>query len=277
MAANVTIGDSRWVCVGAESIKDGCVKTRASCGPCGRCDAHSQVPDLKHHDYVGKALPEDGGLASLARRSTGDLVRSMLETLKDAGAGGLGVRMTRHFLQGSQVALFHTFGSTLSDQARSTRSYKSGRAEILRELRKKLRPQFRAGRATYDFELPGVPWIEFNAFWHCFLPFSSTRPLGAVIGGTKGTKVFVRRLSVVPRNTLRFMLRVELCDHFGVDESDCYCDGLRAFWLLQHARPGPQKPFVNIVIVEEPVTIDCSPPMTRAERLRLLWHPSLRR
>jgi len=81
---------------------------------------------------------------------------------------------------------------------------------------------------------------------------SATRTLSAVIGGAKGNKYFIRNLEYDVLNIgYKLDLRVEICDHFGVDESDLYSPGLCAFWMLQHAIPGVQSPFVNVVRIDE--------------------------
>lgn len=265
MARTVHLNNSTWLCIGAESIAGGCVSgSGAGCSPRTVCPANARVADLRHHDYMNRPPPRFGSrgdalMSHMVGLSSAELQKTFREELRNMGAGAVGVEMVDHFMKGTGQYVLHRPGSPLVQQASSTSSFQSGKGKILAFLQKKLAPQFGAGRQDYDFELPEVPWIEWSTLWH-ILPGSSTKALGAAVGGTKGTKVFARNVYERPDRTLRLDLRIEICDHFGVDETDVYTIGLCAFWLLQHARQGPQKPFVNLLVLEETTTIRCPTP-----------------
>jgi hypothetical protein len=262
MARTVHVNNSTWLCIGAESIAGGCAAQGvAGCSPRTICPANARAADLRRHDYLNKPPPRfghpgDGLMPHMVGLSYAELEKVFRDELRNMGAGAIGAQMVNRFMTGGGQYVLHRPGSPLVQQASSTSSFQSGKRKILECLQKKVAPQFGAGRQSYDFELPEVPWIEWSTLWH-ILPGSSTKALGAAVGGTKGIKVFARNLYERPDRTLRLDLRIEICDHFGVDETDAYSVGLCAFWLLQHARPGSQRPFVNLLVLEETTTIRC--------------------
>jgi hypothetical protein len=90
-----------------------------------------------------------------------------------------------------------------------------------------------------------IPMISYD--------LTSNPALFTAIGGTQGIELYIKDCSLdLETREYSFTLRVEICDDFGVDESDLDAPGLIAMWILQHRRP-THAPFVNEVIVEETV------------------------
>jgi hypothetical protein len=101
---------------------------------------------------------------------------------------------------------------------------------------------------------PGLPGLNFSIF------AGDGLQLNAVLGGTQGLEVFIRNFLVPPGGrTFTATLRFEICDDFGVDDTDLDpttghgSPGLFSFWVLQHERAG-QQPFVNFVEVDVPIS-----------------------
>lgn len=111
-------------------------------------------------------------------------------------------------------------------------------------------------RYTFYFHSPDFGWPTFGdalvttISW-IFHYQDSGAPLRCVIGGISGWKIFARNLIVHSARRVTLQLRFEICDHFGADNSDHYESGIICLWLLQHAKPGPQRPFCNLIAVEE--------------------------
>lgn len=276
---NVRPGDPAWVCIGYTCIAHGCVTNCLSCSPLDHCrpssDPRHQPEDMRYGDYVGpgRFVPQAFAVTREATMNATDLEQILRRDLH-ALAGTFGTRAVDTFMRGAVTCHVHDTGSAFSTQARGTDTFQSARTDILTLIRRRLAPQAGACRATYQCEVEHrhMPWVTFPA-WRSLVGgagvvrgtigrLTETRfPLGAVLGDTKGIKVFLRNLQVGPSRTqpgsttFQFDLRIEVCDHFGADNGDHYTEGLRALWLLQHARPGPQRPFVNVIVTEERASI----------------------
>lgn len=263
MACMVPTGGSQWVCIGAQSIRGGCATQGANaCRPGGGCGPRARAPDLLHHDYVNRTLPARVIAYDRLLAATQPVVHALLNTntglefqlraeLRAAGGGTVGDRMVTRFMQGTGGTLVHGTGSPLAGMASISAHFTPAVTQSLGEVKARLATQTAGPRIQFDLEMRTVPWLAFpitNAIpWRA----AHERTLAAAIGGTKGFKVFVRNLQVnTSARTFSATFRFEICDHFGVDETDLYSPGLFAFWKLQHARSGPQAPFSNLIAVE---------------------------
>ena len=273
MPIPVRVGDSQWVCIGVTCIDHGCASTATSRPRTGTvCEVRQDSPhmDLKYGDRLRSGAP---GAPLVIRLSVENMLdaRTLALTLRGSLhtlAGNIGNRMVDHFMAGNAGCYVHGAGSELHGIAQRDSSYRRAKSDILRLLRATLARQLGAPRREYDcaIEEQHLPWITFSA-WRAAAAAAAHAagigrryPIGAVIGGTKGFKAFLRNLTLDQSRTrrtteFRFDLRVEICDHFGADDGDHYTPGLRALWLLQHARRGRQKPFVNLIVVEEQASI----------------------
>lgn len=195
-----------------------------------------------------------------------NLLQPQMESSLKSWAGNMGLAMARRFFSGNSDPWIHGTGSVLAQMASKSNSYLGARTYILEQIKKSLQAHKTFDQKTGVLKLNTVDiviteerclyieWpisniIESTATGR---EVSATKTLAAVIGGAKGSKYFVRNLDHDPlKKGYTFDLRVEICDHFGVDESDLYSPGLCAFWMLQHAIPGVQSPFVNVVRIDE--------------------------
>jgi len=235
------------------------------------CPLQVHNPDMMFKDWTKPPLPRFKPLKILGPgdmvqmrmlNSTPDgftnkgLEKMLRGELKRVGAGELGEYMVKQFMGGKARLQIHGRNTALVKQARSTDAFRVGRNAIAATLGKKIKTQRKYGGGVYNLKFGSCPWIGWNAIWHTMLPGSSTKPLGACIGGTKANRVYVRNLVETPEKVC-LDLRIEGWDHFGVDTTDTYTPGLVAFWLLQHNRTGPQRPFANLLVLEERLTFMC--------------------
>jgi hypothetical protein len=263
MAIMVPVGGTSWVCIGAQGIAGGCnAGGAAGCQPGGACGANATASDMLHHDYVNRTPPPrviayDGFLrisnptAHALMNTMAGLELTLRSELAAAGGGQIGNQMVTRFMTGTGGTLLHGPNSAVSRMAAASARFPPVLGQIKTEIKARLATQGGAALPQYDLEVRNVPWIAFpisNA-----VPWQAPheRTMAAAIGGTKGLRVFAKALQVNqgPRN-FSVTLRIEICDHFGVDESDLYSPGLFAFWKLQHDRPGPQRPFANLIVIE---------------------------
>jgi hypothetical protein len=279
MSINVRVGNQDWVCIGVNCISGGCANDASSCRLLQTCSPGSRLPDLTYQDFVGQDVPESFRGWEENGMNASQLEARLRSRLRSVGGGTLGDTLVGHFMRGSQADRIHGPGSELSNRTRGLEVFRSARSGILRLLNQRLAGQvFGGSRREYDCQLPAqdMPWVSFSysPLPECslVLPQGSILPrlrctertenmLAAVIGDTKGIRVFLRNLSVTVSGRsarVAFQLRVELCDHFGADNGDFYMSGLRALWFLQHARLGSQRPFVNVIVVEEPGSLEIS-------------------
>jgi hypothetical protein len=264
MASNVTVGSPDWRCIRAVSMSGGCATPDCSIGRV--CGDRTRVPDLMHHDWIGRSPPGRVAAYDAAQRvvmgrlaDATDTVAALALMLRGelavAGGASFGSRMVDRFMAGTGGTMEHAEGSELASLARRAGNVPAFIASLRAALTLRVAQQFQASRTVYDLAPGDLPWVEFPIGNASPEQPSHQRTLAAVIGGTKGNKVFIRNLRVEgSARTFRMEARIEICDHFGVDETDLYSPGLIAFWKLQHARPGSQRPFVNLIVLNESIT-----------------------
>lgn len=286
MTINVRVSDATWRCIGASGIANGCC-TDCSSGDSPPCPVpNPQIPELNAGDYVGRPLPavvrrilgESAssvacGATNLACQAANCLLRSYLQRM----AGPAGAAYLDHFLHGAGQPITHRADSAMSRLIEATTEFQSAVQTVTRQLNDKIRQQAAGGHQDYDLALTDVPWLDFwranPARWRPEEIWRALETVGGVggdalqgrvtprtilaslIGGTKGCKVLARNLRVdTARRTYAVDLCLRICDHFGVDEHDLYDPGLASLWLLQHACPGPQRPFVSVIYLERAVS-----------------------
>jgi len=78
--------------------------------------------------------------------------------------------------------------------------------------------------------------------------------LKAIIGGTHGIEVKLTGFTVdCDARTYSATIQYNICDNFGVDETDLYSDSLIAFWILQHMKTG-HAAFINDILLTRTFT-----------------------
>ena len=226
-----------------------------ACFRCATARVRGQIDsDLKYNDSVGQ-IPDKARLLEFGNTEAAPLERSMKRAMSLAGGGAAGVRCFEHFVSGGarhQPYLWHGPGSSLSNLAAASPELGALRAKIAASVRQQRRARLRP--------------LFFKKFSHIVLR-DRFAPLSVAIGGTKGLRVFVASerseweshscLTMASEQMLRLRLRVQFCDHFGVDRTDLYTPGLGAFWILQHSTGDGSKyrPFVNILGIEETLDV----------------------
>ncbi len=162
------------------------------------------------------------------------------------GARSLGITMFSRFVGGTGGTLNHGIGSELSAMVAASSPFHAVIADMRRATDPLITAQARTGSINCSL-LPRLPRPS--------LSWGLTDPrLFILIGGTQGMVVTLRDLSIQPgTRTWAGTLRFDICDDFGVDETDLKTPGLISFWVLQHERRG-NRPFVNLITVELPIT-----------------------
>jgi hypothetical protein len=229
------------------------VGTRGVCG---------SGPDFASHDFPGVPLGirMRQPLLWRLRLMPDGLLETTMHREIGAFAGSTGTAMAAHFDGGSGSPVTYGVGSSLSTEVAASPTFDAIAS---------------AAEATIDYQvgyqLGGTCHVDWQSF--DVLPAASALPpasfnvlagdtllLQAVLGGTQGLTVSVRDFTVNPvGNTYHGTLIYEICDDFGVDETDLDpanlghgSPGLVAFWILQHERPPGHVAFVNRVTVERP-------------------------
>ncbi len=261
MAIEVPLGNPNWRCVRAVSMQGGCAVPDC---PIGRvCGEGARAADLQHHDYIDREAPARVRIHDAAQRvalgagfeavNTVPALAAILRAeLAAAGGGAIATRMVDRFLRGTGGVVTHDDASPLGGFARRSGNVPAYLAAVQGALARKIASQAATARSSFDLAPGDLPWVEFPLLHAAPGMPAEERASAAVIGGTKGNKVFLRNLTV-NRTTRawRVEARIEICDHFGVDETDLYSPGLVAFWKLQHARRGDQRPFVNLIVLNQ--------------------------
>lgn len=200
------------------------------------------------------------------------LRETMISELRFLG-GNLGAEMARRFFSGNSEPWIHGTDSKLGKMVKKSGVFIAAQEGIRAQLKGQFKNAFKlpgpndSGGIILDWEKmnqidiaiddSAFPWIEWPLGYAVEQKLSGenmaeAKALIAVIGGAKGNKFFIRNLASDPLiKGYKFDLRIEICDHFGVDQSDLYSPGLCAFWMLQHAIPGLQSPFVNVIRIDQ--------------------------
>jgi hypothetical protein len=172
--------------------------------------------------------------------------------------GAIGTGMFRNFAAGTGAPIVHGLGSPLSTAVAGSPTMRTAATAAEAEVQAQVLAM--AGLCAVDWRTitllpaPGLPALSFSILR------GDTLQLNAVLGGTQGLTVSIIGFTVPPGGrTYTAILRWEICDDFGVDESDLDptsmhgSPGLFSFWVLQHERAG-HVPFVNTVIVDTPIS-----------------------
>jgi hypothetical protein len=241
------------------------------CPPCGSTPSTCPLPvligtgrtgcgtgtDFTHFDFPKISSGAEAKLALwAAAHNKGLPLRSLVTDLEcmlemdgvlAAFAGLAGHAAFSQFAAGSGTTVVHGPGSTLGAMALGCGSFLATLAKVKHNVETQLASQARAGSLNPCALSVIPPTTHFQP--------SDKLPLKAVIGGTHGEKLFVTKFSGdIFSTTYSIELRFEICDNFGVDESDLYAPGLLPFWVLQHERSASRyKPFINEL--DLPVTV----------------------
>jgi outer membrane protein OmpA-like peptidoglycan-associated protein len=162
-------------------------------------------------------------------------------------AGSEGHAAFNRFAAGTGGTVTHGTGSTLGAMALVSGSFLSNVSAVQTDIETQLAAQATSGALDPCALSVTPPATHFG--------FSDGAALKAVIGGTQGEDLFATGFTGdVALRTYSVDLRFEICDDFGVDESDLYAPGLFPFWVLQHERSATRyAPFINRL--ELPVTV----------------------
>ncbi len=223
----------------------------------GRRGACGGGPDFRFLDFPTLTLAES--IAAAPFRALPDMgLRGILSQELGLLGRGIGVGMLRQFFAATGTPLSHAPGSPLSTEVAASPTFAAAEAAAETEVQAQVLAM--AGACHIDWRtlsllpVPGLPGLNFNIL------AGDTLQLNAVLGGTQGLEVFIRDFLVPPGGrTYTAVLRFEICDDFGVDDTDLDpttghgSPGLFAFWVLQHERAG-QQPFVNFVEVDVPIS-----------------------
>jgi hypothetical protein len=270
-----------WICIGAGGISGGCA-TDCSTGDNPPCPVpNTEIADLMHGDHIGGPVPFDVGeagaeLSQAVNREACTRAHELCLLRLRQLAGPAGEAFFEHFLNGGGGAITHDTDSPMAEMIRTTYEYQSQHNDVQDAITERIRQQAPTTATSFDLELESVPWFDWwrqprrldrrqieeavRTLMHIREALDEDGHitvrtiLAALVGGTKGCKVFIRNLNVNrSTHTWTADLRYRICDHFGVDTSDFYADGLIALWILQHCCPGPQRPFTQTIYVEEHV------------------------
>jgi outer membrane protein OmpA-like peptidoglycan-associated protein len=162
-------------------------------------------------------------------------------------AGSAGHAAFARFSAGTGGTVTHGTGSTLGSMALASGSFLATVAAVQADIETQLAAQATAGLLDPCALSVTPPATHFG--------FSDGVALKAVIGGTQGEELFATGFTGdVTLRSYSIDLRFDICDDFGVDESDLYAPGLFPFWVLQHERSATRyAPFINQL--ELPVTV----------------------
>jgi hypothetical protein len=210
------------------------------------------IDDLRYGDYIGRDIPYSFSSHSENQWTNDQLENRLRERLRVLGAGALGNTMVDHFMTGNGQS--RIWGSPLAGMVRRNPNYQTFLSSSKRLIWEGLqRVGLSTSRTQYTFYWRSeyFGWPEFNSSIGNVISRPPGQALRCVIGGTSGWKIFARNLVIHSDNHATVELRFEICDHFGADSTDHYESGIRCLWLLQHARPGPQRPFCNLIALEE--------------------------
>jgi outer membrane protein OmpA-like peptidoglycan-associated protein len=206
----------------------------------GRCASGT---DFTHHDFQPLTGVSRYGRALVWQAdnlSTDFRLRNEMRLELGALGRTEGLRMVTHFSGGTGTQLTHGSSSTLGSLALISGTFSRLHIRVIREIERQLTRMAATGVIDCNaVTLPpaGVPVVSFT--------FADDATLKAIIGGTQGLHVRIRRFGVNPRSrSYAITLQYLICDDFGVDTADLYSPGLAAFWVLQHRRAG-YVPFVN--------------------------------
>lgn len=231
--------------------------------PIGTRGGCASGPDFASHDFPTVTLPvsHTPSLPLLRGRSDFLLEASMHSELRGF-AGTLGTSMASHFDGGSGSTLAHGVGGTLSLAVDGAPTFNT----LARATEASVQAQIAAQVAASCH----IDWTALNVLpTPGALPAASfsvragdTLQLNAVLGGTQGLDIFIRDFLFDPlTRSFSATLIFEICDDFGVDETDLDITnighgspGLTAFWILQHERPPGHVAFVNDVTVERGIS-----------------------
>jgi hypothetical protein len=282
----VRVRSSEWQCIGGAMIEENCsvgiFPDTPICLHCNQGGANGldQIDDMKYDDHVNTKpgnYPKPK-LSSKTKRVAGavytnndpndpDMYKKsdsqLLKILKDemidvSKSKDVVLKIIDYFMKHdkNKAPLVHEGNMPLAKAARAHQETKDALNKIKTLIRKTFAGKRRSvAPVKYFFPQIDPGYVAYENFYAKYWSTSDEDSmLAAVIGGTKCCKIFVRNLTET-KTGLRFDLRLEIKDHFGVDQTDLYTEALCAFWLLQHARRGP-KPFVNIIVVQETVNLN---------------------
>jgi hypothetical protein len=178
--------------------------------------------------------------------------------------GGPGIDAFTHFIGGSGTEVVHGAGTVLGDLAKNSNSVKGFITDVNKQIHDNLQAQANSGpvvdNRNVTITTPNISF-SFSENEGIYIGF-----LKSVIGGTQGNDVKMENFSATINSysqdaggsaTYSYKLHIEICDDFGVDESDLTgkwyynqpFNPLIPFWLLQHRTSGP-RPFVNRIVID---------------------------
>jgi outer membrane protein OmpA-like peptidoglycan-associated protein len=211
-------------------------------GSRGGCGSGS---DFTYYDFPRLSLTNELKVAPF-RLNFDFQLANMFRIELGALAGSIGLSMISRFLSGSGATFGHVTGSEISNLTSRSRTFGNVLRAIRTDIDRQLSIQARGCHIDYRLLRPVLPPISFG--------FSDGTTLKAAIGGTQGLDLFISNFNVPPGSrTYTATLHFNICDDFGVDESDLYSPGLISFWILQHERAGHQ-PFINEIVVEQQIS-----------------------
>ncbi|HEY1938455.1 MAG TPA: DUF4157 domain-containing protein [Candidatus Angelobacter sp.] len=207
--------------------------------------------DFLHFDRPSISLKSEAKLAAWAYTAHGKFTRWLVPDFECALemdgvliglAGADGHTAFSRFVAGTGGTLVWGPTTTLSLLALASPEFAVTLAKVKRSIESQLAMQASSGSLD-PCTLSVTPPRTHFASAHFYYP----GPLKAIIGGTHGVKLWATAFLGDPKlRTYSIALRFELCDNFGVDESDLYAPGLFPFWVLQHERSSSlYAPFIN--------------------------------
>ena len=276
MSVTLTVRSPVWKCIAGCCTQHGCATNpggiqnlNRTCGIPAR-HGGGMIDDLKYGDYITRPMPNNFSGYPESQWGNDQLLTQLRARLQIFGAGSLGNTMVDHFMTGNGQP--RIWGSPLAGMVHRDSNFFTFLSTSKRLIWEGLqREGLNTTRARYTFYWRSeyFGWPEFNSgILNALLFHPPGQALSCVIGGISGWKIFARNLIVHATNHATVQLRFEICDHFGADSSDNYESGIRCLWLLQHARPGPQRPFCNLIAVEESCSLPAPP--SPAPGLRLI-------
>jgi len=204
-------------------------------GGCGRVGA----TDLRSGDHPVIVDPRAATNAGHARALLGLPMGGVaaLMAAVDAGffaLGSDGRAVVAHFHAGSGTSLTHLNGSAVSDEMKRSTAFTTFVATIKAGIESSLAAAVPSHTVDYrriTVPDPGLNFPNPGGSLPGLLAIVATAPAGSVghanaemfilVGGTQGRKATLTAFSVAP-GTRNYTARLhfEICDHFGVDESD---------------------------------------------------------
>ena len=165
--------------------------------------------------------------------------------------GVAGIRAVTHFLSGAGGVLTYNHGTPFSVLASQSFAFKFALAVARMNIQIKLRAQASTCHIDYTkikLSSGAIPDIHFR------LTQGADKALFSVIGGTQALWVSITNFTAdLTKRTYSAVLRFDIYDDFGVDETDLYSPALISFYVLQHFRDG-HKPFIHRLIIESRIT-----------------------